>query len=169
MSQYYHLGDILVNNSSFEWIIADSKTLSIHSSNITITNSSFQYNNGSLRADGKSYVYITGSVFLNNTGLNGGAIYANNSSVIYLRGTSENKFSLNTVESSGGAIQCRNCTLTITGCNSFQNNTARLSGGAINIVLGSLVITNITCTSFSGNKAKYGGAIHLFGCNTSIN
>ncbi len=61
--------DILVNNSSFEWIIADPKTLSIHSSNITITNSSFQCNNGSLRADGKSNVYITG--ILNNTGLNG--------------------------------------------------------------------------------------------------
>ncbi len=79
---------VLISNSTFEWIIADAKTLSVHSSNIIIMNSSFEHNNGSLSADDKSNVYITGSVFFNNTG---GAIYCAYNSLIYLK---ENNFSL---------------------------------------------------------------------------
>ncbi len=61
VSQYYHC-DVLIL-----WMeISDAKTLSVNSSNITIMNCSFELNYGSLRAVGKSNVYITGSVFLRN-------------------------------------------------------------------------------------------------------
>ncbi len=153
--------DVLISNSSFEWIIADAKTINVHSSTITIMDSSFEHNS----ADDKSYVNITDSVFFNNTG---GAIYCANNSLIYLK---ENNFSLNTVRFGGGAIYCFRCTLTITGCNSFQNNTASDGyslGGAISILLGSLVITNTTSTSFTGNKADTGGAISLNESTASI-
>ncbi len=59
----------------------------------------------------------------------------------------------------------------ITGCNSFQNNTARdrdSLGGAIHIIDGDLLITNTTCTSFTGNKADAGGAIYLYQSTASI-
>ncbi len=68
----------------------------------------------------------------------------------------------------GGVIECRLGRLTISGCNSFQNNTASGSGGAIYISNGDLVITNTTCTSFTGNKAEFGGAITIFYCTASI-
>ncbi len=38
--------DVLISNSSFEWIIADARTLSVHSSNITIMNCFFEHTTG---------------------------------------------------------------------------------------------------------------------------
>ncbi len=149
---FVNCSDVLISNSSFQWIREDA--LDIRSSNITIMNSSFEHANGSLRAVVNSYAYITGSVFLNNTG---GAVHANNS-MIYLTGTSENIFFLNTVGSSGGAIECNSCTLTITGGNSFRNNTARdrySHGGVISVNDGDLVITLIWVYSFLPTSHSY--------------
>ena len=84
------------------------------------------------------------SVFLNNTG---GAIHANNS----------------LIKSSYSYTHKAAIPLEITQ----QEIDIHLEGPYYIIISkGDLVITNTTCTSFTGNKAKVGGAISLYKCNT---
>ena len=103
---------------------------------------------------------ITGGTFSQNTAVSGGAIY------VYAKGTTTNvsttisggTFSENSAVYSesdtsqfsggGGAIIVGNGTFDITG-GEFLNNTATMGGGAI----GSLVATNISNATFTGNMA----------------
>ena len=146
----------------------------------------------SLEAQGEniSIIYnsitIINSKFLNNRGLQGGAVNINCSvSITYVHVDIRNsKFLENTALDSGGGEACHNCRVSIEN-SQFDNNVAKANGGAITctkfnqkldpknklqmeagIVEDSLLprvlnILNITSCTFKGNKAKFhGGAIY---------
>ena len=71
------------------------------------------------------------SNFINNSALDGGAIYAGTNTLLMLIGTSI--FSDNSAHRTGGAIYTKiNVVLNLKGTNNFTHNSARYNGGAIN-------------------------------------
>jgi predicted outer membrane repeat protein len=61
----------------------------------------------------------------------------------------------------GGAILISEQTLNISYCR-FNNNQATFEGGAISVAtLAGAAKVNIDNTTFSGNKAEDGGALHI--------
>ena len=105
-------------------------------------------------------------MFTNNTADSGGAIYFDNSFIIF-KDTSYAVFDHNTVDRSGGAIFCNRgygyCYLSFEGYSTtiFRNNFGG-SQGAISLQsnIGKLSFDNFSNTTFSHNIAKWtGGAI----------
>ena len=131
---------------------------------------------------------ITGNTFLNNKGINGGAISnynANNATIlrntftnntgmyggaIYNRGNNtiinKNTFTKNNASISSGAIYNLGRNTWITN-NIFTNNHANTLGGAINNW--ETTKTTITGNKFTGNQANYGGAIYYRGTGLKLN
>ena len=126
-------------------------------SNITITNSNLNNNNGgyggAIEGVANSTITITGCNFTNNNANHGAAIYGWHNSTITVH---DSIFTSNNVTGAGGAITgSYNSTIIITDSN-FTNNEAKI-GGAVQGWIDS-TITIIT-TNFTNNKAEYGGAI----------
>ena len=107
-----------------------------------------------------SDVNIVGSNFTHNTGVNGGAIYLINGSLI-LKG---NNFTYNTAVN-GGALYLENGTVVNSNDNKFYYNNATKYGGAIY----TLVPINLNADVFVGNNASIGGgAIYLNATGSNI-
>jgi|GEM_PF-871442 len=99
----------------------------------------------------------------------GGALY--NSGISTITGCS---FSTNaSINGDGGAIFSESGSLTVTECSFSNNRTFTGGGGAINIFNSSEV--NLIDSTFTGNKATFGGAIYsskntlVTGCSFSAN
>jgi predicted outer membrane repeat protein len=171
MLYFFNCSDVVIADSTFSGKGMPREGVSSRSSKITIKNSTFEYFywRGAIMV--YSTVTITESSFIENSvRLAGGAIYALYGSV-NLIGLQGNDFRLNEAVSSGGAIECKRCKLTIAGNNSFTNNTAKSRdslGGAIRVIDGELTISNTTDIRFSGNTAINGGAIFLYSSTASI-
>ena len=119
---------------------------------------------GVISASNQTHITLIGNILTGNTAVNwGGTIHATTNSSIILKG---NNFSMNSAEH-GGAINCWQCTINVTGNNIFEINSCNGSGGAINVKEGELKIANDT--SFYGNRAMKGGAIFLTQSHGSIN
>ena len=101
------------------------------------------------------------SNFINNSALDGGAIYAGTNTLLMLIGTSI--FSDNSAHWVGGAIYMKiNVVLTLNGTNNFTHNSARYYGGAINTDDNADNVLIFTGTNnFIGNSVQRhgGGAI----------
>ena len=107
-----------------------------------------------------SDVYVIGSNFTHNTGVNGGAIYLINGSLI-LKG---NNFTFNTAVN-GGVLYLENGTVVKSIDNWFYYNNATEYGGAIY----SLIPINLDGDIFIGNNASIcGGAVYLNATESNI-
>ena len=114
--------NVLILNITFQGSedVLNSKRLRatfFQHSTATIRNSVFKWNVGSaIYIQDDSILTICGSSFTRNKGLgNGGAVYAQESTLL-LDGSTPNHFTHNSDEQKGGAIQCKyNCTLEMKG------------------------------------------------------
>ena len=155
--------------------------------NAKLVNCSFHDNLGTALAVNNTNITLAGnSNFTNNSALNGGAIHAENNSLLCFNGTSN--FRYNSAEFDGGAIYTDgSAVLTFNGTNNFTSNSAQ-NGGAIHAETnsslmfigtsnfshnsatngdggaietdGNAVLTFIGITNFTSNSAQNGGAIH---------
>ena len=130
-------------------------------------------NNSASRYGGGIYFAGLGNVvnsnFTNNRGVQGGAIYlAEDSSV----DVNKSKFIDNSALNVGGAIASYGSGNLI-NCN-FTNNNASNYGGAVywrSISVSqdeNRFLANISDSRFISNKARYGGAVHVFNIKTKI-
>jgi predicted outer membrane repeat protein len=136
--------------------------ISLKNSKSTITGCGFEGTvGGAIHALQNTEVTVHGCSFTRNRGVgNGGAIHAFNS-VVHIHGNygPNNIFNLNSDQFGGGAIQCSECTLEISGNNSFWNNSAA-EGGALYVEDGQLIISGAVDISH-GTARSYGGGIYL--------
>jgi hypothetical protein len=108
-------------------------------------------NNGGAILNNKGTVTVTGSTFTGNTGTNGGAIDSIQGTLTVTGGS----FSENSANGFGGAIDSSG-TATINGVTFASNSATSGKGGAI-YDQGTLSVSG--ATTFSLNKAKFGGGI----------
>ena len=143
-----------------------ARAIYIEKSHITILRSRFQGNaagrGGAIYAS-ISTLHISGNVFVDNAAFYfGGALYLNINSSAFL--ASDNLFTNNTATFGGGAVNCFQCTINITGNGTFDGNRLTESdkdciGGALHIEYGNLVTSG--SVTFSNNEAVKGGAIYF--------
>ena len=111
---------------------------------------------------------VVNSNFTNNRGIQGGAIYLADGSV----DVNKSKFIDNSALNVGGAIASYGSGNLI-NCN-FTNNNASNYGGAVywrSISVSqdeNRFLANISDSRFISNKARYGGAVHVFNIKTKI-
>ena len=126
--------------------------------------------------DANNTLVVTGSLFRNNIGKTGGAIYEGNSDTTLVYASFTNSiFDANTATDStygGGALYLNSYGSTQTVNNStFTNNVGAGAGGAITSLRGLTEINNTLFEANTSNGAGYsGGAISEFGMGTvSVN
>ena len=120
------------------------------------------YYGGAVHSSGTNIILI-GNTFVNNTAKHsGGAIYANESSVLLNESTGVNTFSRNSALRNGGALFCTSSRLLIT------SNATRDEGkdcpppdNLLYTKQSSFLPPRCAATYFSGNAASNGGALYL--------
>ncbi|ADZ09717.1 polymorphic outer membrane protein [Methanobacterium lacus] len=124
----------------------------------TFTNNTAQSRSGGAIFDFGNTITVKGSTFKDNTAPNGGAISTDNGYGLIILNVTNSTFTNNNATGSGGAICNSNMgTLNVT-CSTFTGNKAQ-SGGAIYTAHGCTVY--LTSSTFTNNSAtKYGGAIY---------
>ena len=133
------------------------RSLQAFHSNIDIKNSSFKGNTaGAIMASGSNIV-LSGCSFIKNVVVSRGATIHITGSLLALKGTPQNRFTLNSAPN-GGALACINSTTTLTGYNRFTKNSGTPYGGAFYLYNSRVAISGITL--FLKNRAIYGGAIY---------
>ena len=168
--------NVLILNTTFQrsgGILNITRAMILEKSTATIRNSVFEGNvGGAIYTQDNSYVIIRGSSFTRNKGLgNGGAVYAQESTLL-LDGSTPNHFVHNSDVRKGGAIQCDyNCSLEMRGINIFKGNyvgytSNGANGGAVSVTHGKLLLSETVI--FSNNTASAGGAVHLEYCYTIV-
>ena len=136
------------------------RSLQAINSNIDIKNSSFKGNTaeigGAIEASGSNIV-LSGCSFIKNVG---STIHIAGS-LLALKGTPQNRFTLNSSPYGGygGALASINSTITLTGYNRFTKNSVIEYGGALFLYNSRVAISGITL--FLKNRALYGGAIYF--------
>lgn len=134
---------------------------STSSKGLTISNSTFEKNNG---ASGLIYLTKTTLTSTNDKYLENsskyGVYYINTNSVVTINNGTMND---NTATKFGTCIYIPNGTLTINGLTAKNNIAKDGNGGVINISSKAGVTTTVTINNatFEGNKAKSGGAISI--------
>lgn len=136
---------------------------------------------GVASADGR--VNISGSVFINNTAVVGGALHVNRNSSVTVTSTEffgniadllggaiavavtatltiseDSRFEYNSAES-GGSISLTDTGVVTVNKATFATNFAGLSGGAIYVM--DRATLRVASSSFAGNYAVYGGAVYV--------
>ena len=145
-------GCTFVNNKGLS--SKDGAVSALAGTNLTITGSFFSRNTIAVSALAGTNLTITGSSFSENLGYYGGAISVHESAFL-LQNTS---FTDNFAVERGGAIDCLDCRLEMTGSNTFEDNFSRNMGGALTVYHGTLIISDDA--EFTRNKAlDRGGAI----------
>lgn len=154
--------------------------------NITFINGKYYDYGGAVTLDGVNCTIIN-CKFINNYGAYGGAVdlHADNARVINCQFVDNNGVSgaavllagdnaavincrfINNTARYGGSIEVTGFNATI-GNSLFINNTATSSGGAI-YWFNSVKNGKIDNCQFTGNKAKYGGAVEMWSVNGIIN
>ena len=119
-------------------------------------------NGGAISNYNTNNATMANNVFQNNTGMYGGAIYNRGNNTII----NKNTFTKNNASISSGAIYNLGRNTWITN-NIFTNNHANTIGGAINNW--ETTKTTVTGNKFSGNQANYGGAIYYRGTGLKLN
>ena len=125
-----------------------------------------------------SSLTICGSSFTRNKGLgNGGAVYAQESTLL-LDGSTPNHFTHNSNTQNGGAIQCNyNCSLEMRGSNTFKSNNIfydhnfrsfpnLVTGGALFARHAKVFLSGMV--TFCNNTALHGGAVYLVDSYTTV-
>lgn len=143
-----------------------ARAIYIEQSHIIIHRSRFQGNaagrGGAIYAS-ITTLHISRNVFIDNAAFYyGGALYLNIDSTAFL--ASNNLFSNNIAAFGGGAINCHQCTMNISGNSTFDGNHLTESdkdciGGALHIEYGHL--TTSGSVTFSNNEAVECGAIYF--------
>lgn len=145
-----------IKNSTFSNNNAYTKTTQ---TSFPYTTTYTYYNGGAIYVDNCSPVFL-GNTFTSNKGLNGGAVYAPSSSVSF----NNNNFTSNTASgANGGAIYLQNSNSVITG-NSFNTNSSVI-GGAIYCTTSTLTLNNNKITNNTASSSTSGGG-GLY-CNNS--
>ena len=172
---------VLILNTTFRGSadVNITRAMTLKHSTSTINSSVFEGNVGSaIYIQDDSSLTICGSSFTRNKGLgNGGAVYAQESTLL-LDGSTPNHFTHNSDEQKGGAIQCKyNCSLEMKGINKFKDNYISsyesydlydllvfylAAGGAVFVTHGSLLLSGTVI--FSNSTAVTGGAVYLKDC-----
>ncbi len=117
-------------------------------------------NGGALNVTNFSKIKISNCLFKNNEALNGGAIYAYNSSI----SVSNSGFRNNTANNYGAALYCEtNSNLSITKC-TIDHNIATAGAG----IYSNLSIPNVKSSVFSNNYAPEGAALLCDSSNAKI-
>ena len=154
-----HLSTFTNNNA-----LAGGVVYCINKTRINISNSTFSNNkatvSGGVIHQLDCLVSITTSSFYNNSGKNGGVLYHNHTDVT----TSEclkvedSYFSDNTAVEKGGVVFISSSNVSILGCQ-FHSNKAQDRGGALFVTADTY--TTITSVNFTNNTAKIGGALRV--------
>ena len=170
---FHSIGDLVVDNCSFDSNIAINNGGAIQSTYDYTTNHLFQqnsvYNNSRFINNSAAYgggIFDSGDLvnyenleFINNSAFYGGAIYSQGFSNNYINSTFTNNTAFSKDYSNGGAIYNYGSNAHIESCN-FTNNSADLEGGAIfNFGESAQVLNNF----FYLNSAFKGGAVYLSG------
>ena len=137
------------------------RSLQALNSNIVIKNSSFKGNTaeigGAIKASGSNIV-LYGCSFIKNVAVSTGATIHITGSLLALKGTPQNRFTLNSAPD-GGVLSASSSTINLTGYNRFTNNSTEYYGGAFYLYNSRVVISGITL--FLKNRAMHGGAIYF--------
>ena len=160
------MNSLFYNNTAGAIVLHGNSNITIDNCTFTantlaINNASNIYGGGavSIQSPLESKIAVINSIFQNNTGFNGGAIFARNT-MIHLHGNSE--FSYNTAKY-GGAISADTNTYILFHCGDFNfiGNKAIFSGGAM-MVHGSNIELMEGNVTFENNSAGInGGALFL--------
>ena len=149
-----------IHSAHNSYIGFEGNTSPVFSNNvITAANSgAISFNN-----HGNEYVLnFDGPPFSNNTDLGGGAIYCNDSNIVFTENASP-VFSDNICSYKGGAISfCNNNRISFKGNSSavFDNNTATIYGGALFFSMDSTIaFEDNSNVVLSNNIAEFGGAV----------
>jgi CSLREA domain-containing protein len=131
--------------------------------NCTISNSSFSANMASAGGGGALFieggtVQTTGSTFSGNNAANGGAIYDGAPSP-YALNVANCRFSSNTADTEGGAIDDQQANLTITGSLISTNRVSNGSGGGL-LLGGGGTVTVLNSNILSNTAGAGGGGIY---------
>ena len=134
----------------------------IQRSNLTITGSSSFFLNsandgGGVYAQSSSNVYISGNTTFsgNSASYGGGGVSTRHSSNVYISGNTT--FSGNSARYDGGGVYAQSSSnVYISGNTTFSGNSARYDGGGVSVRVSSNVDISGNAT-FSGNSASYGG------------
>ena len=113
-------------------------------------------------------LYIEGSVlFQGNTAMYGGAIYSNNSAVMYFDNSNVH-FTNNTATAEGGSIYLDNSRMTFEANTivTFNGNSAHRNGGAVYSTYSDLAFNGNASVIFFNNEAKYRGGGGVY-CRSS--
>ena len=152
----YNRGNLVIVNSSFDKNTAQSGGAIYNTRTLSMSKTNFTNNiNSSIYTAKGSSNMISLSKFISNIGVNGAAIYNNESSITILN----SNFLNNTVSRFGGAIYNINGNINLR-TNNFISNNASNGGGIYST--GYLYVYN---HKFQQNSAKYSGAA-IFTYNT---
>ena len=155
-----------------------SSCISADTCSVTIYNSTFGFNTGSIIALLNSLFFMANSSFFNNsTPSLGGTIFSYNSTLHI----SDSVFYHNKVIGSGGALNLWLSVATVNNCTFFNNSNSAVSlvanttililssifehnysidiGGAL--LVGSFSVANVSNSTFLKNGAMYGGAVQV--------
>ena len=149
---------IVISNSIFQDIAG---ALYIRNSNITVIKCHFEGNSGSAINIGITNLEIIDSTFINNEAQNGGAIYAENSTILVKHTSHRVTFGGNFAKINGGAMYLKETFLLFNGIAVlFEDNFSNGDGGGIFSVESSLTFMS-SITEFYNNSAHFGdgGAI----------
>ena len=169
--------NVAILNTTFQGsadVFSNTKAMFLQHSTAIVSNSDFEFNmGGAVHIQDDSNLTICGSSFTRNKGLgNGGAVYAQESTLL-LDGSTPNHFTHNSDEQNGGAIQCNcSCSLEMRGVNIFQSNyishvSEQSTGGAMYCFDGKILLSGTVI--FRKNTANIGGAVYLIICDIIIN
>ena len=121
-------------------------------------------NIGAVFLAGAGTVRFVDSTWVNNTGVNGAAIYASQTAVI-LNGT--NVFENNQAASSGGAVYIQSGSVVVAGATLFVRNRAGGLGGAVYALAGSVVVSEASVLT-NNWAAVSGGAVYSQSGSVSV-
>ena len=153
--------EVYVDDSSIQTFADSSSVIDVISVNMTLENSTFTENSGTVLRTSETLIHIEGEVvFSNNTGIYGGAIRLFAASILILGNDSTTIFHNNSAALSGGAIYVNY----LINLPSFSNYDCFLFFDRFDLFCyGLFECINITVTGaqihFSGNKSPLGGTI----------
>lgn len=169
-------GDVEITGGTFTKNSSENKggAIGSYSGSLKIDGAEFNDNlstnfGGAIAVTAKSEVKITNTEFNRNSAKNGGAIHHNSSSTHKLI-IEKVKFSNNTADSSGGALNL-GFEADISECEFTGNggDSTRWGGAIVASFKEVAKVLNVNKSKFDKNKAALGGGISLYGGTLNVN
>ena len=168
---YAQGGDITIDNSTFDYNNASDIGGAIYATrNSSVSINTANFSNNAAESDGGVMALAGGSVMtITKSGFTSNRAH-NGGGVVSLHQSSVSvnrcSFNLSTTErDSGGVIHATNSSVKVDD-SSFTNNIAKDKGGVVDAHLGSSLI--VLCSNFTNNTAKIGGALYVNENSSSI-